>query len=335
MARSFQTYLRRKLLTLDGGESILPALAGDVRALVDAEKAVLYRPVAHEDQLAIEFVHWSGYHDNTIPARQLAEFVGASDSPRFASYDASSPERSQRNRVRQFEPPQLQDPRRMAPIAAKLYPSLCLYEQYTMRILICDGPRLLGWVGAFRGERFRPEESARLQRLMRPLQRRLRWERRLAQERLSKATALVAMELLPAPAFVLDVVGRVCMANSAGASWLRNDRATLRTILRETALHESRGIEVWPICEPGLPRYRLAVCWSEASTERVQRARTRWDLTPRQAEILEHVVRGLSNKEIASALHRSVKTVEVHLGATMAKAGVDSRTLLVSRFYSL
>lgn len=54
-------------------------------------------------------------------------------------------------------------------------------------------------------------------------------------------------------------------------------------------------------------------------------------LTPRDHDVLEALVRGRSNDEIASDLHISRKTVEAHLSRLFARAGALSRTELALR----
>jgi len=48
-------------------------------------------------------------------------------------------------------------------------------------------------------------------------------------------------------------------------------------------------------------------------------------LTQREKEILELLLNGMCNKEIASALHISEKTVETHLVHIYRKCGVSRR----------
>jgi len=48
-------------------------------------------------------------------------------------------------------------------------------------------------------------------------------------------------------------------------------------------------------------------------------------LSPREAEILRHIARGASNKEIARALAIAETTVKIHVQHILRKLGVDSR----------
>lgn len=62
-----------------------------------------------------------------------------------------------------------------------------------------------------------------------------------------------------------------------------------------------------------------------------------YGLTPREQEVCEGAVRGLSNQEIAAGLCLSAHTVRDHLKAIFAKVSVTSRgelaALLFSEFY--
>ncbi len=49
-------------------------------------------------------------------------------------------------------------------------------------------------------------------------------------------------------------------------------------------------------------------------------------LSPRELEVLEHIAKGLSNKEIASALNLVEGTVKVHITNLLSKLGVSDRT---------
>lgn len=55
-------------------------------------------------------------------------------------------------------------------------------------------------------------------------------------------------------------------------------------------------------------------------------------MTTSEQRVLEHVLRGESNREIAEQLSCSVKTVEFHLSNIFRKEGVNSRLQLLVRF---
>lgn len=50
------------------------------------------------------------------------------------------------------------------------------------------------------------------------------------------------------------------------------------------------------------------------------------DLTPREADVLEQIVSGKSNKEIATELEISEATVKTHINSLLSKLGVTDRT---------
>jgi DNA-binding NarL/FixJ family response regulator len=54
-------------------------------------------------------------------------------------------------------------------------------------------------------------------------------------------------------------------------------------------------------------------------------------LTPRERSVLEHLARGLPNKQIAAALGISERTVKFHVSAVFAKLGAANRTDAVAR----
>jgi DNA-binding NarL/FixJ family response regulator len=53
-------------------------------------------------------------------------------------------------------------------------------------------------------------------------------------------------------------------------------------------------------------------------------------LTPREVEVLDHVIRGQPNQEIASKLNVSEQTVKFHVSSILAKLAVRSRAQLIS-----
>jgi DNA-binding NarL/FixJ family response regulator len=54
-------------------------------------------------------------------------------------------------------------------------------------------------------------------------------------------------------------------------------------------------------------------------------------LTPREQSVLEHLARGLANKQIAAQLGIAERTVKFHVSAVFAKLGASNRTEAVTR----
>jgi DNA-binding NarL/FixJ family response regulator len=67
-----------------------------------------------------------------------------------------------------------------------------------------------------------------------------------------------------------------------------------------------------------------------AVAERLAEFPERSDLTEREAEVLQLVARGLSNKEVARAIGRTDETVKIHLKNAFAKLAVADRTEAVT-----
>ena len=59
--------------------------------------------------------------------------------------------------------------------------------------------------------------------------------------------------------------------------------------------------------------------------------RNRYRLSPREAQVVELVLLGYRNRDIAATLGASPATVKKHLTHVFAKVGVDTRTQLVAR----
>jgi DNA-binding CsgD family transcriptional regulator len=109
--------------------------------------------------------------------------------------------------------------------------------------------------------------------------------------------------------------------------WLRREqrRTDARTELRTAhQLFSDFGMQAFA------ERARLEL---EATGERARKrtVETRGDLTPQEAQISRLAAKGHTNREIASQLFISPKTVEYHLRKVFHKFGVKSRTQLAQR----
>lgn len=71
---------------------------------------------------------------------------------------------------------------------------------------------------------------------------------------------------------------------------------------------------------------------SDGSIPTIQLEHEDWgelaELTDREREVLAHIAQGMSTREIAKALNRSVKTIEFHRSALGAKLGATNRVEL-------
>ncbi len=58
-----------------------------------------------------------------------------------------------------------------------------------------------------------------------------------------------------------------------------------------------------------------------------------WGLTPREQTVLEQLARGQTNKQIASRLGCSIRTIEVHVTRILRKSGTSGRAELIARLW--
>lgn len=56
-------------------------------------------------------------------------------------------------------------------------------------------------------------------------------------------------------------------------------------------------------------------------------------LSPREKEILDLLIEGLKNKEIAEKLYIQPNTIKTHMRNIINKTGIDSRTRLAIMYY--
>ena len=78
----------------------------------------------------------------------------------------------------------------------------------------------------------------------------------------------------------------------------------------------------------------IAILFERASSPSVDfgKIREKYDLTEREQETLQHLIRGFTNKEIASRMRISPNTVKAFLRLVMIKMGVSNRAAIMSKF---
>ena len=80
---------------------------------------------------------------------------------------------------------------------------------------------------------------------------------------------------------------------------------------------------------------RLTAAPRPVSFERNEKAIAALGLTPRECEILDHLAKGASNKEVARSLGVSPNTIKTHIASLYAKLEVNGRGKAVDAARSL
>lgn len=196
------------------------------------------------------------------------------------------------------------------------------------RALLCDGARLLAWVGVLHEGRLEPGIEARLRALVPLLRRRLLLEERLSGASENRVLSAVLEELHGA-AYVLDGRRRVVAANSAGAKRLAHSREQTTSLRSGDSDPERTWID---LTTRGCPDHVLVIDrpppdGGSASVDSVAR---RFSLTPREADVLRQLSAGRTNRAIAVALECAERTVETHVRRILAKTDCASRSELVA-----
>jgi len=103
------------------------------------------------------------------------------------------------------------------------------------------------------------------------------------------------------------------------------------SLLREPALGDFTGDEV-QLLEKVQPfiQYSLNTVYLPKREQQRQNFEASYQLTARELDVLELVISGANNKQIASQLQLGLATVKTHLHHIFQKTGVKSRTELVS-----
>lgn len=320
--------------------------------LTEAEKAVCFGVEQTEAGLRLAFVHDVGF---SVPFLSSFNRMASSEDENPSPTSLLVPSPSQRNRPMALASFQSLSSRADSMKAGSPFGTgptksiMALMERRLedlnrlgvgrnaqARVLLADGARALGWFGALRPDPFTPREVAILRALVPALHRRLRLEQWIPPVGLDPLHALeTVLEHMPAPSFILAPSGGIAHLNAAGRRLLERAGPDLTRALRATARSTADPrFTVTPIRSTGRASYRLVTVENEADpTARLERARTRWALTQRQVDVLELVVLGRSNAQIAARLGLSERTVEIHVSALLTRSGRSSRVELVAELW--
>ena len=314
--------------------SILPA----ARRALECESLLVLSPLERVTGWDIERFDHDNFPDGAEFRDRFLRFFETAPR-RYAWYDASRPEPEQRNRV--IEAISMIPPAELE--ASRIYREVIeptgLHRHRQPRVLVCDGPSLLGWFGSFHPVPFDARQNRILSALVTPMQARMRVERQLAHTSRVRAVLDHALEQIGAPAFVLGATGKILEASTSALALFATRRRELLAAIADALagrpqVHPGLPLELTRIAEPGTPTCYLAIVRCGSSDARIASAvlaaSKRWALTPRQRQVLELVVRGIATPTIAAQLRVSARAIELHLTALFARANVDNRSALIS-----
>ena len=315
----------------EGDGPALQTLAEPLRDLLQAEHFLTYQLVAEGSGVELGCLHGCGF--DFAQATQLFAGFAAATGAEFCAYNPLKPEPWQRDRalllpeiVGQLSPAQDRFQRGVEKVFG---------TTNQLRALVCDGSSLLAWVGILQPDPFVFRQRVLLDKLLKPMQKRLIIERMLGDAAGTRAALDAALEAISAPTFLLGANGAIRHANAPGIALLAADSNVAATlgeqVLRPSPLASAR---ITPIRSPAGSIQYLAVLRDQPATRidgAISRAATAWRLTRRQADVLRLLVDGHSNTGICAHLGIASRTVEDHIRVMFEKAGAGSRTELVAK----
>ncbi|MBP7622131.1 MAG: hypothetical protein KA745_14265, partial [Gemmatimonadales bacterium] len=140
-------------------------------------------------------------------------------------------------------------------------------------------------------------------------------------------------------AFVVTGAGELLVANSEAQQSIDGNDAALRARWRKLA--EGRidpEYTAISLGSAGLVASKALITRRQSGRDfesMLEEARQAWRLTARHKDVLRQVLKGASNKEIGAVLGCTEGTVENHMSSMLRRAGADSRTTLVAKFWGV
>lgn len=316
-------------------ESVYPLVLTELKARLGLDAVLCYGVSTSGDSVRLEFAHDVSFRGG---GRQiLLRHLDGKARPKWGYYDPLRPEPAQRNRVLSVRD-MLAPKRPMGTDITAAAREAGVLEKDQVRVLLCDGPALLAWIGGFRDETVTARERAIFASIVPSLQKRALLEKRLQRSALRDCALTPVLEALTCAAMIVTPGGAVAVTNAAGKALLDHDGAAWRERLRQaTSGVAIPGIEVTPFPVAGGGLHILLLVRPSVHADASVRARLlaeRWGLTARHSEVLEQLAWGDSNKSIADRIGCAPRTVEIHISAMLERAQVGSRAELIARFWT-
>ncbi len=321
------TALTRSLLTWKPEDPpALPTALPQIRDLLSAEEAVALGVSRGDGRFGLGLFEISGLDESrakTIVHRWLAAECGGGNAEPAAN--TLSPEMFSTQAAREPNTPAIDH----------LLPQLGLQQQDEIRALICDTPSFVAWIGVFRTSGFTQRERAIFSELIPALRRRFSLERQVGESSLNTAALEAAMDAICSPAFIVYGDDSIKRANAAGRALLELEPKAREWLARSSRQGGDGQFSMTPLMVASPAQHHLAVLrrFPGDPLPRLAVAAVRWKLTKKQTEVLGCIVRGASNKSIASDLRCSEGTVELHVSALLDKAQAEHRSELIAKFW--
>jgi DNA-binding NarL/FixJ family response regulator len=123
-----------------------------------------------------------------------------------------------------------------------------------------------------------------------------------------------------------DTDERIMEAVRAGAQGYLLKGAPREEIFRAIRVVHSGGSLLHPVAASSLLRHIREGADTDASEEKPRHDAPVQALTSREIEVLRLLSRGLQNKEMATELNVSIRTVKFHISSILSKLGAGNRT---------
>lgn len=317
---------------LDGrsGLGVLPEL----RAELGFELVIYFRFVQRGRGWSIEGFEADGLSSPSIVRRPLGEFFATTEQMPWL--DLANPTPAHRNRAIVLTSEVGLDTLRSSAIFKQVIEPTELGLPNIVRVLLCEGDTLRGWLGGFSRAPITPAQCAMLEALVEPLLVRMRIERSLTGAPRIHAGIEQTMQFVRAPAVLVDARGRVHATNKAAGEWTASTReevlAEVASVLSTRLPSQKVVVHPADISE-GIERF-LAILAPRSDDERREQAAAlaglRWQLTAREVHILKRIVDGAANAQIATELRINEQDAEQTISAIFNRARVTNRSSLVA-----
>jgi DNA-binding CsgD family transcriptional regulator len=185
-----------------GAPAVMTELAGFMQRVLQTDRFGCYSPERSRAGWEIAQATWTGFAGNDVNGAIHAAMSHAPETCE-PGYDPDRPRAEERDRVTRprarLRREQLQQSTFLRVVLVRVRATDC--DQ--LRVLLCDGPALLGWVGGVRSEPFTAREQRRLTAVVPALFRRFRIERLMREANLRHAGLEAALEALSSRAWGL------------------------------------------------------------------------------------------------------------------------------------